>query len=184
MKTKNHKNLKVVLLVLSLLIVFFAFGTVMLFLDANHVLSKTESKKPVKTVANVEEDTNEEEQKEIEMDDFSVARVEAEGVVTDFSDIPEEVKTRDYMIAESNTRLLTKEDLTGLGKSELIIARNELYARYGYIFDKAELTTYFTAKPWYVPSVPAAQFSETQFNEFEKANMVLIMDDEKEKGFN
>ena len=185
MKTKSKKNLIIILIVLSFLILLFAFGTVMLVLDANHVFSKAASKKPVKIQTIKEDDgTNKDSENAIAMDAFSVVREGEELTITNFSDIPQEVRMRDYMIKDSNTRLLTLEDLTGLGKSELIIARNELYARYGLIFQDAELTAYFTAKIWYVPTIPADQFTEEQFNEFEKANVIFITNYEKEKGYN
>lgn len=185
MKTKSNKKPALVLTVLTFLILLFIAATVMLVLDANHVLSKADTKKPVKTLVNNKDNTtNEDQEKSIPLDAFSIMREAVEGTDTSFPDITPELRQREYMLAESNTRLITLEDLVDLGKSELIVARNELYARYGYIFANPELTAYFTAKPWYAPTVPADQFSEAQFNEFEKANAIFITEYEKEKGFN
>ena len=182
MKTKSSAKLKVVLIVLFLLIAFFAVAIVMLFLDANHVLSKSATKTAVKNEINIIEDTNEDEG--IAMDAYVVEREATEDENLVFADIPEEARKRDYMLAESNTRLLTEEDLADMGKSELMIARNEMYARYGYIFADADLTTYFSEKAWYEPTVATDAFSEEQFNEFETANTSFITNYEKEKGYN
>ncbi len=55
----------------------------------------------------------------------------------------------EYIIANSSQVELTEEDLRGLSAQELTYARNEIYARHGYIFNSAELNDYFGSKSWY-----------------------------------
>lgn len=76
----------------------------------------------------------------------------------------------DYTILSS--RRLTEEDLSGLSKEELRIARNEIYARHGYIFKSADLKEYFKSKSWYQEVFS----STTQFdlNEYEHYNVDFI----------
>lgn len=71
-----------------------------------------------------------------------------------------------------STRRLTEEDLSGLSKEELRIARNEIYARHGYIFKSADLREYFKSKSWYQEVFS----STTQFdlNEYEHYNVDFI----------
>ena len=57
----------------------------------------------------------------------------------------------EYILAESSDVELTEEDLAGLTAQELTYARNEIYARHGYVFKSEELNGYFTGKVWYVP---------------------------------
>ncbi len=71
-----------------------------------------------------------------------------------------------------STRRLTEEDLSGLSKEELRIARNEIYARHGYMFKSADLKEYFGSKSWYQPI-----FNETSsldLNEYELYNVDFI----------
>ena len=57
----------------------------------------------------------------------------------------------DYIIPYSSDRPLTESDLSGLSAQELTYARNEIFARHGYIFKSAELNNYFNSKDWYYP---------------------------------
>lgn len=58
----------------------------------------------------------------------------------------------DYIIPESDYIYLTKGDLYHLTASELRIARNEIFARYGYIFESKQLQNYFNNMDWYSPN--------------------------------
>ena len=54
-----------------------------------------------------------------------------------------------YVIADSSTRLLTEEDLQGLSKAQLEIARNEIFARHGRTFKRADIQSFFESMSWY-----------------------------------
>ena len=56
---------------------------------------------------------------------------------------------KDYILPKSGTQLLTREDLTGLSKDDLALARNEIYARHGRRFMTEVYQKYFESKPWY-----------------------------------
>lgn len=88
----------------------------------------------------------------------------------------------DYIFADSDSRYLKASDLKKLSKKELRLARNELYARHGYIFEDEELSEYFSAKDWYVGSVEGEDFSDKDiFNKYEIANRNLILKYEAKK---
>lgn len=53
----------------------------------------------------------------------------------------------------ASKRLLTAEDLDGMGKQELKIIRNEIFARYGYKFKTTDMQEHFSAQSWYRGSV-------------------------------
>lgn len=57
-----------------------------------------------------------------------------------------------FLIPYSDYIYLSKSDLSGLTKSELRIARNEIFARYGFIFKSTDLQNYFNAQSWYYPN--------------------------------
>lgn len=88
-----------------------------------------------------------------------------------------------YILPESNTRYLTMQDLAGLTADQCRLARNELYARYGRMFDDEVLQTYFNSCSWYRGTIPAAQFNDDVLNEYEKANRDLIVQFEQQQGY-
>ena len=78
-----------------------------------------------------------------------------------------------FLLPRSSSMYLTEEDLEGLSLGELRLARNEIYARHGLIFQDKELTDYFKAKGYYYPyekTVP-----DTALNQYEIANRNLII---------
>jgi hypothetical protein len=50
--------------------------------------------------------------------------------------------------------------------------RNEIFARYGYIFQSSDLSEYFTNKPWYNPTQSNV---DDQLTKVDKANIELIL---------
>ncbi len=55
---------------------------------------------------------------------------------------------KEYILPYSNKKPLTKNDLKNLSKKQLQLARNEIFARHGYVFGEP-FKTYFKAKSWY-----------------------------------
>lgn len=80
----------------------------------------------------------------------------------------------DYVIPYSSDRYLTNDDLVGLSSEELMYARNEIYARHGYIFNDAEIRAYFEKKPWYTGTVKSEDFSSSVFNDYEYKNITFL----------
>ncbi len=80
----------------------------------------------------------------------------------------------DYVIWDSNLRYLNEAEVAGLSLQQLNYARNEIYARRGYIFQAQELRDYFGSKYWYHGTIPSSQFSTSVFNDYEKANIELL----------
>ena len=69
--------------------------------------------------------------------------------------------------------------INGLSEQELLLARNEVYARHGKIFKSKDLTEYFKKKGWYVPN---PNFTEDQLTPEEKALIEKISEKEKAEG--
>ncbi|MBR3537698.1 MAG: YARHG domain-containing protein [Eubacterium sp.] len=82
----------------------------------------------------------------------------------------------EYIIPDSSIRLLTPAELTGMTKEDLRIARNEIYARHGRMFNSADLNTYFAKKEWYHGTIPADEFDEAVLSDIERKNIQLIID--------
>lgn len=92
-------------------------------------------------------------------------------------------KMSDYILPESDSRYLSKKDLAGLSAYECRLARNELYARHGRLFNDRELQAYFDNKEWYRGTIKPSNFNENILNDYEVYNRDLIVEYEKEKGY-
>ncbi|MFO6422557.1 YARHG domain-containing protein [Motilimonas sp. KMU-193] len=57
----------------------------------------------------------------------------------------------EYIIPDSDIRLLEQAELMQYSQQELRLIRNEIFARHGFVFQSAELNEYFLNKPWYHP---------------------------------
>lgn len=84
----------------------------------------------------------------------------------------------DYILPESNKRLLTEEDLKGLSSEQLRLARNEIFARHGRIFGSSDLQDYFESKPWYKGTADADDFQDSSLSEIESKNVEFILEHE------
>lgn len=82
-------------------------------------------------------------------------------------------KSNYFIIPDSNTHYLTEDDLRGLTSDELEIARNEIYARHGYIFVSDEWKDFFIDRPWYTPTS-----KEVSLNNIEEYNVSMILKEE------
>jgi len=88
--------------------------------------------------------------------------------------MPTTVAEKEYILPESSSRALTNDDLSGLTKDQLRIARNEIYARYGRQFNDENLSNYFNSKAWYVslPKLPVG--TDPTLTKLELSNIDLI----------
>lgn len=81
----------------------------------------------------------------------------------------------EYIFPDSSNRLLTVQELSGMSDYELQLARNEIFARHGYIFSTPEMATYFESKSWYHGSVSPNNFNiDRDLSQVERDNINLI----------
>ncbi len=73
---------------------------------------------------------------------------------------------------ESQIRYLTENDLVGRSAWELDIMRNEIYARHGRRFVKAEYQAYFNTQPWYEVN---PNYSDSLLSSVERRNAQYIL---------
>jgi len=91
-----------------------------------------------------------------------------------------DINAPDYvMFSNSSTQMLTSDDVSSLSAWELSVARNEIYARHGYVFKKnIQIKAYFENKSWY-HEVPAFRGADSDLSSIELANVKLIQAQEK-----
>lgn len=87
-----------------------------------------------------------------------------------------------YVLPESSMRVVTKSDLIGLTPEQLMIARNEIYARHGRQFKTEWLQTHFNACPWYIIN-PNYNYNneDSMLSSLELQNAKFILDYENGK---
>ena len=87
-----------------------------------------------------------------------------------------------FMLPYSNSYYYKYDDLLGFNEYQLMIARNEIYARHGWIFSDETLRKYFESMPWYTGTTPGASFDYSVMNDYEIANVKLIVQRENDIG--
>ena len=63
------------------------------------------------------------------------------------------------------------------------MARNEIYARHGRMFEDESLQKYFENFDWYYPTIQPDDFNESMLNDYEIFNRDLIVEYETEQGY-
>ena len=86
----------------------------------------------------------------------------------------------DFIFPQSSIEYLSQSQVSSLSDYQLGIARNEIYARHGYIFKLDRFKSYFESQSWYVPRYSDA--SSISLNEIETYNVALIKAEEDSRG--
>jgi hypothetical protein len=76
-----------------------------------------------------------------------------------------------YQVASE--RILSNNEIAKMDKYELKLMKNEIFARYGYIFKTAEMKAYFESQPWYQPKYEDVT---SYLSDIEKRNIKLLSD--------
>lgn len=80
----------------------------------------------------------------------------------------------EYILPHSDTDPLTLDQLQGLTAEQARIARNEILARHGRMFNDQELQRHFDGCSWYSGTVPADSFDYNQLSPLEQQNVEVI----------
>ena len=91
----------------------------------------------------------------------------------------EEKEENDYVFPDSDKRYLTAGEIREVPKDKLVFGENEIFARYGCVFENATLQQYFGEKSWYHEDA-SKEFSDKMLNDYERQNLELIRQVEQE----
>lgn len=75
---------------------------------------------------------------------------------------------------ELSVRQLTEKDLEGMTPTDLMVLRNIVYARYGYMFKREDLRQFFLQFSWYQPAKEDSDRIYESFTETERYNVDFI----------
>lgn len=87
---------------------------------------------------------------------------------------PEAVESDFYILPQSSQRLLTYVDIQNFTKQDMMLARNEIFARHGRKFKDEDVRTYFESQSWYKGTVEPEDFSTAVFTEIEQKNVEFL----------
>lgn len=193
-KPKKNKGFKIVIItilgiILAILLIFFALiqsGFISISIENNEkqesVLDKSD--KPSKKENDRKAKEKERESEERTMPTVSQNETDTVPTVSQTETTPTTVAlNNDFVLSDSSIRVLDKSELAGLTAEQCRIARNEIYAKHGRMFDDAGLQNYFNSCSWYHGTIPADRFSDTMLSDIEIQNRNLIVSYEKEKGY-
>ena len=80
-----------------------------------------------------------------------------------------------FIFPDSDTQVLSQQEIQALSDSELTYAINEIYARHGYLFQNDALRTYYEQFDWYAGQITPEEFSIDCFNPIELENWNLLL---------
>ncbi len=86
-----------------------------------------------------------------------------------------DINNYDQLFRHTADRYFTAEDFADCSEDILVLAKNEIYARHGRMFLDREIYEYFLTRMWYEPTYAPEEFDESCLNEYEKANIELLV---------
>jgi hypothetical protein len=81
-----------------------------------------------------------------------------------------------YLVPGSDSRYITVADLAGFNANTARLARNEIFARYGYTFADTGLQAYFNSQSWYRSNPGCNKDNPPTLNPYEEHNIGVIRD--------
>lgn len=89
----------------------------------------------------------------------------------------------DFIFPHSECSYISPSSLEGMTAKDCKIARNEIYARYGRIFNDKELSEYFSQFGWYNPRYTEEVINHDSLTRVEKINLRTIKEYEEKMGY-
>lgn len=89
-----------------------------------------------------------------------------------------------YILPDSSSYYYSYGELSGMSSYDLYLARNEIFARHGRMFNNADLQEYFNSQAWYEPIYSPSQFDSmgNVLNDAEQKNVNVMRQIEKDQG--
>lgn len=88
--------------------------------------------------------------------------------------IPETEAPAVYLLPNSGSAYLTEADFADLSHWELILARNEIFARHGRRFQNADIQAYFDGCSWYSGTIAPEDFDSSVLSDIEVKNVQML----------
>ena len=196
-KPKKNKGIKIAIItilgiILAILLIVFALvqtGVISISVSDNEKQESTldkskSSKREIEKERRAKEKESESEASTVPTVDQTEPNTMPTVAQTESVTVPSTVAMNsEFILPDSSTRVLDKSELAGFTAEQCRLARNEIYAKHGRMFDDAGLQNYFNSRSWYHGTTPADRFSDTMLSDIEIQNRNLIITYEKEMGY-
>ena len=194
-KAKKNKGVKIVFItiagiILALLLILFALvqtGIISISIDDSTNQESVLDKKSKSSKREKEKEIRAKEKESEEGDvttETQTEPVSTEAQTVQPATMPSTVAiNNEFILPDSSVRVLDKSELAGFSAEQCRLARNEIYAKHGRMFDDARLQNYFNSRSWYHGTIPAKQFNDNMLSDIEIQNRNLIIAFEKEMGY-
>lgn len=89
-----------------------------------------------------------------------------------------------YILPDSSSYYYSYGELSWMSSYDLYLARNEIFARHGRMFNNADLQEYFNSQAWYNPTYTPAQFDSmgNVLSDVEQKNVNVMRQIERDQG--
>jgi len=84
-----------------------------------------------------------------------------------------------YVLLTSSMMPVEDYQIMNMSNNSLWIAKNEIYARHGMVFENAYLDNYFRTCSWYQPIEGKTEVADSELSQIEKDNIKKIAEEEK-----
>lgn len=164
-RKSNFVNLVIIGVFVGIVIVFIGFISYY-FYEKNDKLSNTQKTHEQTTESNKNSTADEQNSTSKNSKEINKSN--------DSNSIKKDEKPGDYIFYNSTDVRITDAQVDSLSKESIALARNEIYARHGYVFQTEPYKSYFNNKTWYKSN---ANFkgSDEELNEVERYNVALLL---------
>lgn len=115
--------------------------------------------------------------------DILLGYFQSKNIIDKGEDENSQVTKKEYVIKDSDRRYLSSEELEGFTPNDCVLARNEIFARHGMIFEDKFSKEYFENCTWYIPTTQQVDFDAEILNEYEVENIKCIFEYTKQMQF-
>ena len=156
----------------ALLIAGGAFTTYYIYQKNNEAEKLAAIEEEQKILIDDEDDEDDEEVNIFDDEEFDIEEAEVDD-------------RNSYIFPHSSTELITEDEMYELSVRDLDLARNEIFARNGRMFNTVDIQNYFNEKSWYNPTMTPSQFDKkVTLNSIERKNIDNMLRVEKARNGN
>lgn len=181
-KPKQEHTMSVPILITGILIAVFLGGSIFLGVTGSGIAGKEKSKVSKNEISKARAAMTQEQKEEKVLvkgldEKYQFTQDGASSAKNESKKESAGAESGDYVLPDSDTKLLTDADVSGLSAYDLYLARNEIFARHGRMFENEDLKAYFESKDWYNGTISPQEFDAditSRLSDVEQANIEMI----------
>lgn len=181
-RQKQRHTVSVPILITGILIAVFLGGSIFLGVTGSGIAGKAKSKVSKNEISKARAVMTQEQKEEKVLvkgldEKYQFTQEGASSAKNELKKENAGAESGGYVLPDSDTKLLTDADVSGLSAYDLYLARNEIFARHGRMFENEDLKAYFESKDWYNGTISPQEFDAditSRLSDVEQANIEMI----------